>query len=179
MLVLFETPRLIVRQMARTDADALLAIFSDRETMRFYGSGQPWTRADVERMLDTYPFGDERLISEPGIALRKPDLAIAAYGGVGYFRQGDATADLFFIVKPEQRGQGLATEFAAAAITAAFQRPEIMTIHATVMPRNNASKQVLKKVGMRFHGYRPDRDRLHYRIDREITQSQQATAPQS
>ncbi len=119
-------------------------------------------------MLDTYPCGDERLISEPGIALRKPDLAIVAYGGVGYFRQGEATADLFFIVRPEQRGQGLATEFAAAAIAAAFQKPEVTTIHATVMPQNSASERVLKKVGMRLQAYLPERDRLHYRIDREM-----------
>lgn len=179
MKMLFETPRLIVRQIGRADTDALLAIFSDRESMRFYGSGQPWTRADVERMLDTYPFEDERLISEPGIALRKSDRAIVAYGGVGYFRQGDATADLFFIVKPAQRGQGIATELAAGAIAAAFERPEIATIHATVTPRNSASEQVLKKVGMRFQGYIPDRDRLHYRIDREMIQPQPAAAPRS
>jgi RimJ/RimL family protein N-acetyltransferase len=95
MRILFETPRLVVRRIGRADADALLAIFGDRESMRLYGSGQPWTRDDVERFLATYPFGDERLISEPGIVLHKPDLAIAAYGGVGYFRRGDATADLF------------------------------------------------------------------------------------
>ena len=168
MRILFETPRLIVRQIVRDDVDGLFALFGDPETMRFYGSGQPWSRDEVARMLDTYPYGDSRLISEPGIALRKPDLAIAAYGGVGYFRRGDATADLFFVVRPEQRGRGIATEFATAAIATAFQKPEIAAIHATVMPQNSASERVLKKAGMRFQTYLPDRDRLHYRIDRDV-----------
>ena len=130
-------------------------------------------------MLDTYPYGDARLISEPGIALRKPDRAIVTYGGVGYFVRQGATADLFFIVRPEQRGQGIATELARAAIATAFQQEKIATVHATVMPQNSASQQVLTKVGMRFEGYLPDNDRLHYRIDRQRLQPQQAATHHS
>ena len=51
---LFETPRLIVRRIAADDIETLLTIFGDPENTRFYGSGQPWSRDDAERMLADY-----------------------------------------------------------------------------------------------------------------------------
>ena len=167
--VLFETPRLVIRRLRRDDTDTLLAILGDPASTRFYGSGQPWTRAAVERLLTDYPHGDARLLSEPGIVTQRADRALVGYGGVGYFRRGETTADLFFIFQPEQWGKGFATELAAAAIATAFRQPDIAAIHATVMPHNYLSIRVLEKVGLRFLGYLPDRDRLHYRIEREAT----------
>jgi hypothetical protein len=60
-LVLFETPRLVVRRATADDADALLAIFGDPENVRLYGTGQPLSRADVERLIASYPLADDRI----------------------------------------------------------------------------------------------------------------------
>ncbi len=166
MITLFETPRLVVRQVAPGDADALLAIFGDPENTRFYGAGRPWSRADAERFLASYPAGDERLISAPGLALLRPALAVVGFGGVGYYRREGTTADLFFILRKEHWGRGLATELARAAIAAAFCRPEIGSMYATVRPDNRASARVLEKCGMPLQRHLPEEDRLLYRLDR-------------
>jgi ribosomal-protein-alanine N-acetyltransferase len=163
---LFEIPRLLVRALLPEDVDVLWSILGDAEATRYYKSGNPWDKAEVERLLASYPFADERIVSEPGIALLKSTGAIDGYGGVGYLLREGNTADLLFILKPEHWGQGLATELANAAITTAFQQPEIATIYAIVHPHNEASARVLEKCGLRHEDYLAERDRLLYRIDR-------------
>jgi len=167
MRILFETPRLHVRALSPDDANVLLSILGDAEATRYYKSGKPWDRAEVERLLASYPFADPRIISEPGIALLKTTGAIIGYGGVGYLQRDGNTADLLFILKPAYWGQGLASELAEAAVATAFQRPEIATIYAIVHPLNQASARVLAKSGLRQEGYLAECDRLLYRRDRE------------
>ena len=172
MRIIFETPRLVVRQIAPVDADALYAIFADPLNVRFYGKEQPWSRAEVERMVATYPTGDARLICAPGLLLLKPALEVVGFGGVGYFRQAGNTADLMFIFKHEYWGRGLATELARAALAAAWQHPEVTTIYATVHPANAPSIRVLEKSGMIYQGELPDKNRRLYRIDRCVTEDE-------
>ncbi|HYH87077.1 MAG TPA: GNAT family N-acetyltransferase, partial [Pyrinomonadaceae bacterium] len=50
MRVILETDRLILREWTPEDADALFAIVSDPDVMRFIDNGQPW--ADIERVRD-------------------------------------------------------------------------------------------------------------------------------
>ncbi len=166
MTILLETPRLVVRQVTAGDADALLAIFGDPENVRFYGTGRPWSREEVERFVANYPAGDERLVSAPGLVLLRPMLTVVGFGGVGYYRQEGNTPDLFFIFDRAHWGRGLATELVQAAIAAAFRHPEVGTIYATVQPANRASMRVLEKIGMRPQGYLPEKDWVLYRIDR-------------
>jgi RimJ/RimL family protein N-acetyltransferase len=165
-LVLFETPRLLVRRATVDDADALLAIFGDPENVRLYGTGQPWSRADAERFILSYPVGDDRLVASPGVALLKPCLEAVGFGGVGYYRAAGNTPDLLFAFRRAYRGRGLATELARAALAEAFTHPEIDHVLATVHPANTASVRVLEKCGMVLRGHVPDKNRLLYRLDR-------------
>jgi len=123
----------------------------------------------VERFVASYPARDERLVCAPGIILLKPELEVVGFGGVGYYLWDGNTADLLFLLRKEHWGKGLATELARAAIQEAFRHPEVETIHATAKPVNAASIRVLEKSGMRLLGYRPEVDRLVYRIDRPNT----------
>lgn len=172
MSIIFETPRLVVRQITPGDEDALYAIFADSLNVRFYGNEQPWSRADVEGMVASYPAGDARLICAPGLLLLKPALEVVGFGGVGYYRQANTTADLMFIFKHEYWGRGLATELAQAAIAEAWRHPEVTTIYATVHPANAPSIRVLEKSGMIYQGDLPDKNRRLYRIDRGATEDE-------
>jgi ribosomal-protein-alanine N-acetyltransferase len=139
---LFETERLVVRKTSLEDIDALLAILADPDTVRLFGSSRPWSRAEVERFVRSYPDSDSRLISAPGLALLKPDLEVVGFGGVVYYVAEGNTADLLFVVDRRHWGHGLATELAraalAAALAAALRHPEVAIVHATVHPANLA-----------------------------------------
>lgn len=166
MVVLFETPRLVVRQLTPADVDALLSIFGTAENVQHYGTGQPWSRAEAERFIGTYPAADPRLVSAPGLALLKPTHELVGFGGVGYYVWVGNTADLLFAFKRAQWGNGLATELASGALAAAFRHPAVDVIHATVKPTNAASIRVLEKSGMRRQRYLADVDRVLFTLQR-------------
>ena len=176
MSTLFETSRLLIRRVTPDDVDELCSIFGDADNVWAYGTGLPWSRADVEQFIAGYPASDPRLISAPGLALLKQSGAVTGFGGVGYYLEEGNSADLLYIFKHAYWGKGLATELAQAALATAFGRSEIDLIHATVKPSNVASVRVLEKSGMRLEQYLPDVDRLHYVLDRDAWLASRATA---
>lgn len=164
--VLYETERLVVRRATLDDVTALLGVFGDERATRYYGPERPLTRAEVEHHVDGYPEGDARLLALPGIVLLKPGLEPIGFGGVGYYAERDHYPDLFFILRPEHWGNGLATELSRAALRDAFARPEIQAVLATAKPVSAASIRVLEKCGFQCVRYIPDWDRNEYRLDR-------------
>lgn len=174
--MLFEAERLAVRKATLGDVDALLAILGDPENVRHFGSGTPWSRAEVERLVRSCPDNDPHLVATPGVVLLKPTLAVIGFGGVGYYVADGNTADLFFILKRACWGQGLGTVLARAALAAAFAHPQVSTVFATVKPANAASVRVLEKCGLTLQQYLPEKDRLLYRLDRPLAESERTTA---
>lgn len=174
MTALFETERLLVRKATLADVDALLRFLGDPETVRLFGAGEPWTRSQVEQLVRGYPEGDPRLVSAAGLALLKPELVPVGFGGVGYYVAEGTTADLLFILDKVYWGRGLATELARAALTAAFGRPEVTTIFATVHPANAASIRVLENCRLARERFLPEHNRLLYRIERPTSATAQS-----
>lgn len=166
--ILFETPHLIVRRVARDDAGPLVRIFGDPEAARYYGDGHAWNHDDTARFLARYPYDDPRLLSEPGIALDRGTGAVVGFGGVGYYRQDGAGAELFFILRRTWWGRGLASELAVGALAQAWQLPDLARVGATAHPDNAASARVLTKCGFVCDGPVPGKARLAYHCDRPL-----------
>jgi ribosomal-protein-alanine N-acetyltransferase len=165
--MLFATERLTVRKATLHDMDALLAIFGDPENVRHYNQGLPWTRPQVRELVDHFTTAcPPSAAVTPGVVLLKPGHAVVGFGGVFYDAQAMDEAELAFIFRKEHWGKGLATEFARAAIAAAFAHPGIASVNATVKPVNVASVRVLEKCGLQCVRYMPEKDRLLYRVDR-------------
>jgi RimJ/RimL family protein N-acetyltransferase len=55
-------------------------------------------------------------------------------------------------IAPDAWGRGIATEAALAARDEAFERVAADRIVARHQPENGASGQVMRKIGMRYHG---------------------------
>ena len=167
MAMLFATERLAVQKVTLDDVDALLAIFGDPENVRHYNQGLPWTRPQVQELIDHFaPDGPPSAVVTPGVILLKAGNAVVGFGGVFYDAPVMGEAELAFIFRKEYWGKGLATEFVRAAIAAAFEHLEIASVYATVKPVNVASVRVLEKCGMRRVRYVPEKDRLLYRLGR-------------
>ena len=58
--VVLETDRLILRHLEWSDLDALHAIMSDADVMRYVGNGSPKTRRQTERLLGFWINDNER-----------------------------------------------------------------------------------------------------------------------
>ena len=155
--VLFRTERLTVRRLAAGDVEDLLAVYGDREVVRWVDDGEPLTRADAERWVEV----TDRNFARRGRGMAA--LVLTATGEVvgfcGIVRPGDQEEDeVKYALRRDRWGQGLATEVVEAMLDHAERRFGLGRIIATVAAENRASLRVLEKVGMRPLGERLEDD---------------------
>ena len=153
-----ETRRTILRPLEPDDFDAMHALNSDADSMKYVGNNQPMpahvTRAWIEasaRHHAAYGYGE--------CAVR--DRASGEFiGWAGVFRSYDIKqpdeVEISYGLVPSRRGQGIASEIAAALVDYAFSTLRMRRILATIDPANIASIRVAKKLGFVLKETKPD-----------------------
>lgn len=167
--IVFESPRLRCRRWVREDFDALMAVYGDRDAMRWVGDGEPLTRDDCERWLDV----TARNYAQRGYGMFALEDRASGHvvGFVGLVHPGgQVDAEVKYAFARESWGRGLATEAVRAILDAAWTRFGLVEVIATVAPDNLASQHVLAKAGMRLRVARANDDGSR-------TQVYAATAP--
>jgi ribosomal-protein-alanine N-acetyltransferase len=142
-----ETPRLRLREMRLDDLEALNAIQSDPQHMRFYP--HPFSieesRAWIEKNLVRY----ERL--GYGLWAVEDKLTGEFLGNVGPTLQqvdGVDEVELGWSITPTRARQGIASEAAAACRDDCFGRLDLPYVIALVRPENTPSGAVAERIGM-------------------------------
>lgn len=139
--VILTTARLILRPQEVADAQALFAILSNEEAMRF------WNRPAIRRLAVV-----EELLREQQIAMRE-GLCLywtliqtgEAIGSVDLSMIGDGSAELGFLLGPDWWGGGLASEAVGAVIQYGFDVLGLARLAAAVQTANLAAARVLEK----------------------------------
>lgn len=156
------TERLVLRPFVAADLDALARLHGDERVMR-YLTGKPMDREEVAREVMPRML---RLDS-----CRPAFGALAAFKRssgefVGWFSlqrppgRGNTEAQLGFRLLPEFWGRGLATEGATALLIHGFEFG-VRKVSATTYEKNEASRRVLEKLGMRLaRRFHPSRAEL-------------------
>jgi RimJ/RimL family protein N-acetyltransferase len=165
-----ETERLRLRPYRPEDLDDLASMFSDPEHMRWYPApfDRDETQAWMERTFERYRddgFGlwivEDRAT---GAVVGTAGPTIQLVDDVGHVEIGWHT-------RPGRKGEGIATEGAAAAVDWAFENLDVDHVISLVRPENQASCRVAVKIGMHvdrevdYKGLR----HLVYRVDRVTT----------
>lgn len=150
MAVVYETERLIVRDLDDGDADGLYELHRHAEVMRWLAA-TPSTGPDEERARlatwatkhrDGYGFfaivtrDDERLA---GVQILKP------FDDLPY-------VDLGWRLHPDAWGRGYATESACGAVSYAFDVLGLDEVAAVTLPDNVRSRRVMERLGMTYAG---------------------------
>lgn len=151
------TERLRLRPLREADAPALLALFSDPEVMRYWGT-PAWT--SIEQAHE--------LIAEDEVAMRE-----GAHVRLGIERRSDAvflgTCSLFHLMPACRRaelgyalsstawGHGYMHEALVALVDYAFSELGLNRLEADIDPRNDASARSLERLGFQKEGYLPER----------------------
>ena len=151
------TPRLRLRWMEASDAEAHYAVFSDAEVARYWSSG-PWTALDQahEHITATQAAYADGSGMRLGIALRETGELI---GNASLHRFVDTSrrCELGYALARAHWGYGYVSEALRALLDYGFTALDLNRIEADIDPRNTASARVLEKLGFRKEGYMPER----------------------
>lgn len=147
--VLFETARLTARRLAAGDVDALLAVYGDREVVRWVGDGEPLDRAGCAEWVEV----TDRNVATRGygmVALVERGSAGPPIGFCGLVHPGgQVECEVKYAFLRSHWGRGYATEAVRALLAHGAAAHGLTEVIATVAPRNEASQRVLLKAGLR------------------------------
>lgn len=141
------TERLLLRPRGPGDLDALHDLYRREDVARFLLHG-PLTRAGLEEHLDALADGDVA-----GLAL-VVELDARVVGRVSLELHGPHQGELGWTLHPDVQGRGLATEAARALLDLGFGHYGLHRVKAELDARNDASRRVCERLGMRHEGHR-------------------------
>jgi RimJ/RimL family protein N-acetyltransferase len=149
-----QTPRLVVRELGQADRAVVERLLGgDRERWL------RWTQLGYEQLAELHqpPYG-ERAIELRGaravvglvglVPALGPFGALPSWPEPGPFHRPEV--GLYWIVAPDRRGEGIASEAAAALIAHAFAELRLARVVATTEHTNLASIGVMRRLGMRI-----------------------------
>jgi RimJ/RimL family protein N-acetyltransferase len=157
-----------LRPFTESDHDAIHAVYSDPEVMRWVGHGAHRTASETARALRGYAdalrargYGFVAVI-ERSTGDLIGDAGLHPLGGRG------PDVELGYTLARASWGRGYATEAGAALVAHAFDALAAPRVMAQVEPENLASRHVLEKLGMTERGVRLTYGRPHllYGVDR-------------
>lgn len=144
--------RLLLRVPSMDDLDAMAALWSDPGTMRYIGTGGPWSREEVAMRLER----GARQQAAHGMCFwtveRLEDGAVMGQCGVVPIAFNGPEFELGYRLGKAFWGLGYATEAARLAASHAFGPLGIERLVAVAYPENGPSRRVLEKVGFRATG---------------------------
>jgi [ribosomal protein S5]-alanine N-acetyltransferase len=156
-----ETPRLVLREFQFEDLDALSAVLSDPETMRYYPMS--FDRAAVADWIQR----NRTRYANDGYGLWAMILKSTRelIGDCGLVRQsvdGVDEIEIGYHVRRDLWGQGYATEAARACRDYGFVNLKVDRLISLIRPENLASRRVAEKNGMAIWKEVTRADLLHY-----------------
>lgn len=146
------TPRLRLRPVADTDKDALFAMHSSAQVMRYWDSPRWADRARADRFV-----ARSAELAEEGTGVRVAIDRVADGAVVGWcclveWDPDFRSATMGFCLDEPMWGHGYATEAAHALLGWGFETLDLNRVQAEVDTRNPASARVLEKNGFLREG---------------------------
>ena len=146
-----ETARLLLRKIVPSDAAALYAIFSDDEVTRYYDLGTMTDPADAETSVRRMAARHKHGQAIRWAIVRKQDRAFVGTCGF-HFQAAGFKAEIGYDLGREYWHQGYMSEALRAMLAYGFETLNLHRIEALVMPENEASAAVLRKLGFGEEG---------------------------
>lgn len=151
-----ETERLILRKPAAQDVQMLFEIRSNADTMKYIPRPLARTMDDAEALLQMIiGFIDRNEKINWAITVKGDDTML---GMIGYpnFRPEYYRAEVGYVQHHEYRGNGYTEEALRAVLDYGFQQLKLHSIEAIIRPENEASRNLVKKLGFVKEAYFKD-----------------------
>lgn len=141
------TPRLTLRPLSVGDTNAMHAIFSDAETMRY------WSHPAVTSIEETQASMEKALAEDDSVR----SWAVTTdgrdcLGWANLFGVRDGMGWIGYILSPAARGKGYGEEAVEAVLNYAFGAWGLHRLSANIDPRNHRSAGLLLRQGFAWEG---------------------------
>jgi ribosomal-protein-alanine N-acetyltransferase len=147
--VTLTTPRLSLRPFTEGDVDALTAVLTGRDVLRYFPPSPPPTRETAVRMIRRIlGHWEEHGFGLWAVESRATGKLLGRCGLQRIEETGEVEADV--ILDPSVWGQGLATEAIQACVRYGVERLGLTRIVGIVHPEHRASQRVLEKAGLKL-----------------------------
>ncbi len=151
MHIIFETPRLCLRQFTEADAPLILALNSDPEIVKYVHEPTLQTEEQAKKILiDIILPQYKNNLGRWAMHIKETNEFIG-WCGLKYRPDLDET-DLGYRLMQKAWGQGYATEAARYTLNYGFSKLNLPRITARAHIENIASIKVLEKLGMDYIG---------------------------
>ncbi|MCC7019056.1 MAG: GNAT family N-acetyltransferase [Ardenticatenales bacterium] len=155
--VTLTTERLSLRPLVPSDAEALFAVFSDPQVMRYWSTA-PWSSVDAAHELiakDTAAHAAGEYI-RLGIALQGTEVIFGTCTLFDFVAQS-RRAELGYAMASAMWGHGYMQEALRALVAFGFDELDLNRIEADIDPRNAASARSLARLGFVKEGHLRER----------------------
>jgi ribosomal-protein-alanine N-acetyltransferase len=143
-----ETKRLVLKQINSNDADAILALRSNDEVMKYIPRPYLKTKEDALELIAMF---DDKIENGIGINwgiyfLNEPEKLL---GIIGHYRikPEHYRAEVGYMLFPEYNGKGIVSEALQKVVEYGFKEMKLHSIEAILDPENKGSEKVLLKNG--------------------------------
>ncbi len=141
------TPRLRLRPLAETDTDAIFALQSNANVLRYWDAS-PWKeRAQAERFIAVCEQMEQEATGARLAIERAADNAFIGWCSLAKWDPNYRSAKMGYCLDDAAWGRGFATEAAGAVLRWAFDTLDLNRVQAETDTRNTASSRVLEKLG--------------------------------
>ena len=164
---LFETPRLLVRQLETSDIDAMFAIFGNPTVTKWMDDGSPLTRELCEKWISVSQHNYETKGFGASAVLEKETGHFIGCSGIVYAIDRQEP-EIIYAFETRSWGKGFASELVPAMLRYGLEQCHLPYILATIDAENKASQRIVTKAGMQQIAEEPEPDghlTLVFRID--------------
>jgi RimJ/RimL family protein N-acetyltransferase len=144
-----KTARLTLRALDLSDAAALLPLFRDEDSLRYWAHGPVADLAELEAKL-RWNIGPPETVVTYAMAERADGPAL---GWVNLYAIQHRMAGAGYILAPEKRGLGYAREALRALLQLGFGALDLHRIYLDIDPENSASIRLAQDLRFRWEGH--------------------------
>lgn len=141
------TERLVLRWLTERDIDALFAIFSDPEVMRYWNAPAMVERSEAVSLLKRVQVSyAQRVALRWGIARREDDRIIGTCS-LFHLEEDSRRAEVGYALGRAHWGQGYIQETLRAVLNYGFTTLNLHRVEAEIDPENIASVRAAERMG--------------------------------
>ena len=168
MKIIFETDRLLLRELNISDAENFYKLNSDPDVIQFTGDSKFISVNEAKTFLKNYTEYKKYGYGRWAVLLKTDDKFL---GWCGLKYNEEQLVDLGFRFFKKYWGNGFATEAAKGCLDYGFSELQLETIVGRALKKNIASIKVLEKIGMTHwkdsvcHG---NEDCVYYKLEKYL-----------